>query len=197
MTNSLVKPNRIISSDLHLDHKGIMIHEKRPFADVKEMQAKIIDEINEYGYDTECYLLGDFVVNSKPKPLEALLEQLLSKYLFWVPGNHDRRLTAVFERYGVVSPLMEIKHRERHVMLCHYPMAEWLHGDKGGIHFHGHTHGHYQAPGKILDVCWDAHGRVLTMDEAFDLADANPIYQPCHSKNNGENLIPFKPRISA
>jgi calcineurin-like phosphoesterase family protein len=186
MKNSLVKPNRIISSDLHLDHKSVITFENRPFVDVTDMQTKIIAEINAYGYETECYLLGDFVLNSKPKPLEALLEQLLPKHLFFVLGNHDRRLAHVFERYGDVSQLMEIKHRERHIMLCHYPMAEWLHGGNGGIHFHGHTHGHYQAPGKILDVCWDAHKRVLTLDEAFDLADEKPIYQPCHSKNNGK-----------
>ncbi len=100
-------------------------------------------------------------------------------------GNHDHRMDKVYAEFGEVHRLLEVKHNGVKIVMCHFPMYEWNQGNCGAIHTYGHTHGLFKKMGKVLDVGWDAHGRILTLEEVIEIADKKVIYQPCHNKNNG------------
>ncbi len=177
---------KFITSDLHLDHENVIKHFHRPFVGVADMRESIIDEINALPEGSTLYILGDFVISSRKNALRRILERLKPKLVF-VPGNHDFRLSSVFAEFGVVDRLHEVNHNDVKIVMCHFPMMEWNRGQYGSLHMHGHTHGGLEPQGKMLDVAWDKHRRILSLDEAFALADVNPIYQPCHNKNNGKH----------
>lgn len=175
-----------VTSDLHLDHDNVIAYCDRPYKDIVEMRTNIIAEINALPDGAVLYILGDFTVGSKKAKLRQILDDVKKTIkLIFVLGNHDHRLADVFKEYGEVHYLLEIKYNDVKVVMCHFPMYEWNRGQHGSIHMHGHTHGNFKAPGKIVDVGWDCYKRILTLQEAFELADRHPIYQPCHNKNNG------------
>lgn len=64
---------------------------------------------------------------------------------------------------------------EKDIVLFHFPIRYWNQSDNGALHFHGHTHGHYENFGKSIDVGFDAHNKILTMEEAIDLAKKKPL----------------------
>lgn len=174
-----------ITADLHFYHDQVITYNNRPFADKEEMGEKLIEEINRIPETSTLYIAGDFCYTDKKAKATRILERLRPRIAV-IPGNHDRRLTETYRRFAtIVSPQLEILYNGIKIVISHYPMYEWADGQRGSIHFHGHTHGQFEPKGKMLDVGWDAHGRILTMDEAIALADVRPIYQPCHSRNNG------------
>lgn len=175
-----------VTSDLHLDHVNVIQHCARPFKCLEEMRVSIIAEINALPDGCTLYIIGDFTVGSKKTKLREILDQIKKTIkLIFILGNHDHRLAEVFAEYGEVHRLLEITFNDVKVVMCHFPMYEWNRGQHGSIHMHGHTHGNFTTQGKMVDVGWDVYGRILTLQEAFEIADRQPIYQPCHNKNNG------------
>ena len=39
----------------------------------------------------------------------------------------------------------------------------------------GHCHGSFEGQGRMIDVGWDAHGKILTLDEAIKLCNNKAI----------------------
>lgn len=178
--------NDYLSADLHLDHPGVIEHSKRPFPDLATMQDALIAEINNLPGNGTLYILGDMFVSSKKDPARKILDKIHRKMVF-ILGNHDKYLDKVFADYGEVHWYLEAKLRGIKLCMQHMPMYEWDRGQYGSLHFHGHTHGAFKGPGKMTDVGWDVKQKILTIEEAITMADANPIFQPCHSKNNGKH----------
>jgi calcineurin-like phosphoesterase family protein len=78
------------SSDWHLDHVNIIRYCDRPFKDVDEMNAAIIDNCNELvGEDDTLILLGDHALGRYPDSI-LKLRALRAGVLILAPGNHDR-----------------------------------------------------------------------------------------------------------
>lgn len=125
-------------SDLHLGHKNAIAFDNRPFSTLAEMTETIINNWNSVvKKNDEVYILGDMFW-SNDLALEVLPK--LNGKLYLVKGNHDR-LTAAIEAYFVwVKNLVEIVDEDRHVVLCHYPIAHWRNADYGTIHLYGHIH---------------------------------------------------------
>ena len=183
--------NEFITSDLHFLHENVIHFNKRPFISVEDMTKGLLNEINSLPDGAHLFQLGDFIITSKPKHLEAILEQIKSSItLINILGNHDHRLKKVFERYGETQRLIEIKRCGVKIVMGHMPMHEWNQAQHGSLHFHGHCHGQFEAPGRTLDVCWDNRHRILPLWEAMNIASSKPIYQPCHNKNNG-TIVPI------
>lgn len=169
-----------------MDHRSVIDFNNRPFEDVLEMREALLGQINDLPKNATLYILGDMVVSSNRGALEALLNRIRRDIkLVFVLGNHDDQLQNIFARFGEVHYLLHLRLDKKLMVLCHYPMAEWRSGSMGSVHFHGHCHGRYSPSGKTLDVGWDVHKRLLPLEEAYALADAKPIYQPCHDRNNG------------
>lgn len=78
-----------LTADLHLGHENIIRLCERPFANVDEMNAALIDRWNSTVTDRDVvYVLGDFAMGRIADTLP--LAQRLHGMKILVPGNHDR-----------------------------------------------------------------------------------------------------------
>lgn len=131
-----------VTSDLHLYHENIIKYTNRPFADVQEMNATLIENWNKTVKEKDdVYILGDFTMRD-----ETFAEQLLrnlhgQKYL--VKGNHDYFAPKYKgKELKWIKDYHELKINKNFIVLCHYPFAEWNRKYHGAYHLHGHQHNH-------------------------------------------------------
>jgi calcineurin-like phosphoesterase family protein len=155
------------TADTHFGHHKLA--EVRGFNDSIEMTVSMVDAWNiRVDPDDWVYIIGDFSFLNNELTIQILRRLHGRKIL--VPGNHDRNLNlaAKAEFYSVHAPLCDLKlnmpgqehiapaDREKvRVTLCHFPMLVWNHMQTGGIHLHGHSHGHLRHPapgGRMMDV---------------------------------------------
>lgn len=176
-----------VTSDLHLDHENAIRMNRRPFESLQQMQDSIIAEINALPDNAVLYILGDTFVRDSAQNAHRILSQIKRTLTIkWCLGNHDRRMAKVFAEYGSVHLILEVKYFSKKIVMSHMPMHEWNQGQYGSLHFYGHCHGRWQAPGRCIDIGWDVEQRILPLDEAVKMAEKFPIFQPCHDQNNGK-----------
>lgn len=130
-------PKLYFISDLHFGHSNIINLAKRPFADVYDMNHRMILNWNSTVLhdDDEVIYGGDFAWS---KPGE-FFHQLRGKKTL-IKGNHDHAETLALPWKAVHTDLM-VRHGGKTIHVFHYPMADWNLRFRGGLHFHGHTHG--------------------------------------------------------
>jgi len=149
--------NKFVTSDNHFYHQNILKFQKeagtRPFETLGEMHEKMIERWNTTvrEYDT-VYILGDFSFGSWEQTKEILYQLNGVKHL--IEGNHDRTwLNPQAKKYfASMQSYLEYRHKSLHVVMSHYPFAQWNRMQYGALHFHGHTHGNYKAKGRIMDA---------------------------------------------
>jgi calcineurin-like phosphoesterase family protein len=129
------------TSDLHIGHENILIFDKRPFKDLREMHDTLVEKWNKKVSKADhVYILGDFAFSTK-----AFIKycSLLNGTLHIVPGNHDPKNIKKHNIPGVIfhDLIHYIKDEGRPVVLSHYPIREWNGFYHKRLHFHGHTHG--------------------------------------------------------
>ncbi len=133
-------------SDLHLGHSNIISLCNRPFADVDEMDAALIQRWNtKVKKNDTVYLIGDVVWDKKK--VAYYMEQLSGKKIL-VAGNHDDtwvRREECQKHFETVVPYLETHLNGHPVTMCHYPMLEWRSSReesrrKQGYLIHGHIH---------------------------------------------------------
>lgn len=138
------------TADLHLGHKAILKYAERPFADVEEMDARLVEHWNAaVGERDQVYLLGD-VSFHRPERTRELLAGLNGR-IHLIRGNHDKdkRLTpSVGGRFEWVKDLYDLKVQDgaapdgvQRIVLCHYAMRVWNRSHHGSWHLYGHSHG--------------------------------------------------------
>ena len=129
---------KFYTSDLHLGHEQIIYFDGRPFTNVEVMNKVIIDNWNSVvNNNDDVYILGDFAWENDIG--YAALKQLRgNKYL--IRGNHDRLNSDMRSQFIWVKDYAEIKDEDKHIVLCHYPIAHWRNADYGTIHLYGHIH---------------------------------------------------------
>lgn len=171
------------TSDLHLGHEAIIEMTARPFASVEEMNAVLIDNINEtVSANDTLFILGDFSCRIRRDESIELLERIACRSIHLVKGNHDKD----FSKFGVFKSIRDYRElrygaEKRRFVLFHYPIASWAGMRGGSIHLHGHIH----SGGDILnkrnfengffryDVGVDANGyRPVSIDQILELAHA-------------------------
>ena len=136
----------LFASDLHLGHKNIVDLCNRPFRNVEEMDAALIENWNRKVREKDLvYLIGDAVWDKRK--LGFYMEQLSGKKIL-VVGNHDsawakrEECKAYFEE---IVPYLEVCLNGHPITMCHYPMLEW-NGSRVdsrrhlGYLIHGHIH---------------------------------------------------------
>ncbi len=82
---------KFYSSDFHFGHRGILHHcaATRPFDSVEEMDAKIVDNINErVGSNDMLYILGDFALSGDADYVRHLFHAIHGRKIL-ILGNHD------------------------------------------------------------------------------------------------------------
>ncbi|WYN05107.1 phosphoesterase [Pseudomonas phage UNO-G1W1] len=152
------------SSDLHFEHKKIVQYTNRPWTQEQNTE-KLIERWNDrVGLMDDVYHLGDFAF-MWPKQINKLVSIIneLNGKIHFIKGNHcDDRLWRMIEDRNIphvvwVKDYHELTIEGQHIVMCHYPMAQWNRAHHGTFMLHGHCHGSYQGPGKILDVGIDNH----------------------------------------
>ena len=188
-----------VTSDTHWWHNNILgfpscdkfrknlYGEKENPASVHAMNEGMIKIWNQHVQpDDTVYHLGDFAIaygkNLAPRTLE-ILGRLNGKIIL-VKGNHDNGTTSkIFKEFG--HEVLDYKRLDlpdgRTIIMSHYPMYVWDKHHHGAVMLHGHCHGSLtDQKGKILDVGWDCHGRVLTLDEAYHMANEADKHRADH-----------------
>jgi len=126
------------------------------------MNESLIRRWNEtVGPDDDVYNLGDFVFQSNPDLVDALLSRLNGRHHL-IYGNHDQVLKKhrgrLARHFVWTKDYHELRIDDHFVVLHHFPMAVWNKMHYGSIHLHGHCHGSYveRLGNKIVDVGIDS-----------------------------------------
>jgi calcineurin-like phosphoesterase family protein len=138
------------TADTHFGHANIIRHCRRPFRDVAEMDAHLVDRINErVAADDILYHLGDFSFRGGDPA--AHRARIRCRRIVLVMGNHDPQTLSGHVRpefaglFESVHHLLRIKVPVRGepqlIVLCHYAMRVWERAHHGSWHLHGHSHG--------------------------------------------------------
>lgn len=129
-------------SDLHIGHENILRFENRPFADINEMNNKIIENWNSRVCNSDTvYILGDFIW-AKETEWPAIVGSLAGNKVL-IRGNHDpKQFSAATKRmFQEITDLKENKDSGKHVVMCHYPIP-FFRADFAPTAFmlYGHVH---------------------------------------------------------
>ena len=176
-----------LTSDLHFMHKRIreFAPNFRPWETMEEMTEAVIAAWNEKATSSnvKMYHLGDFCFGT-PEETDLIASRLNGEITFII-GNHDySKHCEVLEKYGEVKYYAEVKYKKKFFVLCHYPIASWNKQGRGSIHLHGHSHGSFPDHlfGKMMDVGWDAVGKIIHFDEVIEIMDTRDVKVIDHHK---------------
>jgi len=175
--------NTFFVSDTHFGHSNLMKHypARNAFATVEELDEKMIDDWNrKIGKKDRVYHTGDF--GSKNLEYCIRVASRLNGEKHLVPGNHDRQLCRDERFRKCWEQIYPYSYREisvegQQIVLCHFPIWEWMQIHRGWWHIHGHVHGKPTGiPGKILDVGVDGHDlQVWSFEEVKAHMDSRPV----------------------
>lgn len=167
-----------ITSDLHFGHvniKKFCPETRARFPDVQSMTEMMINEWNEIVTNKDTvYILGD-VAFCNAEEASKIMRRLNGRKIL-VEGNHDVKLLkhqSFRECFAEIHKYLEIKYNGTHVVMFHYPIAEFNRMHHGAVHLHGHLHGNISGMEKyrVRDMGMDATGKiVISMEDA--IADA-------------------------
>lgn len=161
------------TSDLHLDHKNCLtLGNGRPFSSVQQMNEEIIKRWNKKIAPTDVvYLLGDICWGWNSKRINEVFHKMNGiKYL--ILGNHDRpkNFTNV-NCFVEMTPYKEIMIDDDHIVLCHFPIADWSRAYHGAYHLYGHCHGSFDLAQVTKNL---NHKNTRCMDVGVDTHNYEP-----------------------
>lgn len=172
--------SRFFTADLHLGHHNIIDYCDRPFRDVDEMNAALVDRWNDtVDADDEVIVLGDFAMGRLRHTL-PLAGRLHGRKVL-VTGNHDRcwsghrrgweRAVARYLGAGfaeIWQGAVTLDVGDVSVLACHFPYEGDSHDhDRYPEHrpqdddewlLHGHVHQRWRVRGRMINVgvdVWD------------------------------------------
>lgn len=129
------------TSDTHFGHANIIKYCNRPFSSTGQMDATLINNINEkVGQNDRLFHLGDFAFKGSAKYIPSLREQIICRNIFIVPGNHDRE-SQLRSHFQVLPQCYMYENDGFRMVLCHYAMRVWHHSHHGAGMLYGHSHG--------------------------------------------------------
>ncbi|MBO1074223.1 metallophosphoesterase family protein [Roseomonas marmotae] len=146
------------TADTHFGHAGARALYRRPFPDVRAMDAALLERWNAVvGPEDEVWHLGDFALG----PTEARMQELLArlngrKHL--ITGNNDGPRTTSLTGWASVAAYRELELEGVGLVLCHYAFRSWRSMAKGWWNLHGHSHGRLKPLPRQADLgvdIWD------------------------------------------
>lgn len=131
------------TSDTHFGHARVIEYCSRPFKDLAEMDASLIERWNQRVKPGDTvYHLGDFaLVRSKDLHLIQKYVQALNGQIHLIMGNHDQKRAKGLAGFAEVKEYKEITVGEQKIILLHYAMKVWNKSHFGSWQLHGHSHG--------------------------------------------------------
>ena len=177
------------TSDPHFGHANVIKYSNRPFADVEEMEYKLILNWNsKVKPGDEVYILGDMFF-CKADNAKSIVRRLNGQK-FLIYGNHDKlvrnnkELQAMFNKCAdYMEVTVKIGEEKQPIVMSHYPMLTWNRAHHGSWMLHGHSHGNlcYPFSAKILDVGVDVHNYApISLDEVAAIMSGFPINKIDH-----------------
>jgi calcineurin-like phosphoesterase family protein len=132
------------TADPHFNHSNIIKLNGRPFANIEQMNTKIILNWNScVNYDDEIYILGDFMFNGSGTEANSFLNRLNGKK-YLIRGNHDDKFledeTFDETHFEWIKDYHVLWHNKIKIVMFHYPILEWDGYFGDSIHLHGHVH---------------------------------------------------------
>lgn len=166
------------TSDTHWGHANILGFCNRPFANVEEMNHKLIENWNnKVPTDGLVFHLGDFAWGGYP--FWKNIRSQLNGEIILIKGNHDEKNmtpTAAEELFKLVTPQMKIRVEGRGVYLNHNPFLCYggTYRDPKGLVYQAFGHVHSGPGAKGLDV--DRLG--ILFPTQYDVGVDNNNYEP-------------------
>ena len=193
------------TSDLHFYHRNIMKYSPafRDFKDIDEMNEALIAYWNSIVTpEDSVYNLGDISMSANTKKIIEVAKRLNGKH-FLILGNHDHSIKSDKEKLMAMTKddgnklfedIRDYKLLALHgvqIALSHYPMAGWEGQQHGSIMLHGHLHDYIsEVKGKILNVGFDLHGKLLSLGEVLEFVKDLPTLP--YRKEDNERMIAIK-----
>ena len=168
----------LYSADLHAIHANIIKLSKRPFANMEEMNARIIQNFRaRVKPDDDLWIVGDFAHwHATEAELRAVFDQIPGrKHL--VPGNHDNQRILGLPWTTVCRDIVEVRDGNSRVTLCHYPLITWNGSRKSNaIHGFGHVHQNWSGSRNAVNLGVDLwEFKPVTVKEMWARARTLPV----------------------
>ena len=166
------------TSDTHWGHANILGFCNRPFANVEEMNHKLIENWNnKVPTDGLVFHLGDFAWGGYP--FWKNIRSQLNGEIILIKGNHDEKNmtpTAAEELFKFVTPQMKIRVEGRSVYLNHNPFLCYggTYRDPKGLVYQAFGHVHSGPGAKGLDV----DRLSILFPTQYDVGVDNNNYEP-------------------
>jgi calcineurin-like phosphoesterase family protein len=166
------------TSDLHFGHEAILKYCNRPFANVEEMNRKLIENWNnKVPEDGIVFNLGDFAWGGYPF-WKSIREQLNGKIIL-IKGNHDEKnltKTGAQELFEFVTYQMKIQIEGRKIYLNHYPFLCYAgtYRDAKGLEYQAFGHVHSGPRAKGIDI----ERLSMLFPTQYDVGVDNNNYEP-------------------
>jgi calcineurin-like phosphoesterase family protein len=144
------------TADWHLGHSNIIRFCNRPFADLQDMHASILENHNSLVQPTDTvYHLGDISFKMSYKYLAGLLEKFNGKFII-IKGNHDKpaylRSLQEDKLIDGFYDVLGVSIKNQYIWMSHYPHRSWNKSGHGSWHLYGHAHGNAKPYLKSFDV---------------------------------------------
>jgi calcineurin-like phosphoesterase family protein len=166
------------TSDTHFADSRVLRIDRRPFSDMAEHDAALIQTWNAVvGDDDDVWHLGDFMSAQGGDCDELLVRLHGRKHL--IIGNNDPETTTSASSWTSVQHYRELAVDGLHLILCHYAFRTWNKMGKKSINLHGHSHGKLKPLPRQFDVGVDAQGlRPVTLDQIISKQGGAHVSMP-------------------
>lgn len=196
------------TSDMHFGHNGINKHcpKFRPEKDALETAERLVEEWNAIVTSNDIvYDMGDFTMDGSLTKVRRYASRLNGEHHL-ILGNHDDNiakakdeLTSEYKLDGnklfeSIQNYLEIdtefNGETYQLRMFHYPVLEWRGCHKGSFMLCGHIHQkEVPHPGKILNVGYDLHGKIISLEEVIKLLKDRPLTEHHNIVENREKGI--------
>jgi calcineurin-like phosphoesterase family protein len=141
------------TADSHFNHTKILKYCNRPFNNVEEMNAVIINNLNSVvGKKDNIWHLGDFAFGKDVNELKKIFNRLNGNK-FLILGNHDKVNLMSQLDWKSIEIFKEISVGGNPIILMHYAMRVWPASHFGSWQLYGHSHGQLLDDPNLLS--WD------------------------------------------
>jgi calcineurin-like phosphoesterase family protein len=141
------------TADTHFEHNRILLHAKRPWTTVDEMNEALMKKWNQKvkRQDT-VYIVGDFAWKNH----NYYIAKLNGKKIL-ILGSHDHMSLEIQKNFTEVHDCRMISIDGQSIWLSHCAHRVWEKGHYGTPHFFGHSHGRLITYNLSRDVGIDTH----------------------------------------
>lgn len=175
------EPKIWFTSDWHFYHDKILDFHPKRLEIFGNDRSKVVEKMivywnNRVAKIDTVYVLGDLSFGSVEEKRKLFSRLNGNKVL--ILGNHDKIATEQERFFNHITQIKNMKFKKSihtclsenlEIIMCHFPLSEWEHVERGSIHLHGHCHGKQDLVNSVLST---KVGRV-SIDVGIDSSFAN------------------------